>query len=65
MTETIRSQCAVVTRMGKRCFNDAEAHTTWCIAHLALGASPIEAEWTGPLPDGAVELVQERFPSAS
>jgi hypothetical protein len=65
MSEEPERQCEVVTRTGKRCFNDAEPDTTWCIAHLALGASTIEAEWTGPLPEGGVKLVQERFPSAS
>jgi hypothetical protein len=65
MTESPQPQCEVITRMGKRCFNDAEPDSTWCIAHLALGASEIPSDWTGPLPAGAFDVVDHHFRSAS
>ncbi len=64
-TGVTQMQCEVVTRMGARCFNDAEPESTWCIAHLALGASEIESDWTGPAPAEAVDVVQQRLRSAS
>jgi hypothetical protein len=63
-TGEAETQCEVVTRMGTRCFNDAEPESIWCIAHLALGASDIESEWTGPAPADAFDVVQQRLRSA-